>query len=293
MDKLKVFINLTGYLKSLISFFYIAGLGVLSVFPSSDLSAQGNLLIMPRRVVFEGSKKSADITLVNTGQDTSRYVVSIIQMRMTKEGSFDQITTPDSGQYFADKYLRFVPRSITLAPGKSQLVKMQVSKASKLAPGEYRSHIYFRAVPNTKPLGEQDVSKDTTAVAIKLTPVFGITIPVIIRVGENDAKVNLSDLSFELANDTLPRLKMTFNRSGNMSVYGDIEVNHISSKGEVTQVGIVRALAVYTPTKSRDFQMNLKKNTGVDFHSGKLDVIYNSPGDVKVVKLAEAELPLH
>jgi hypothetical protein len=293
MNKLILSLNLGRSVKPIFSLFYMAGFCLLSLLASSNLSAQGNLLIMPRRVVFEGPNKSADITLVNTGKDTAKYVVSIIQLRMTKEGSLDAITTPDSGQYFADKNLRFFPRTVTLAPNESQLVKMQLTKTDKLAPGEYRSHIYFRAVPNVNPLGDvKDESTDTSAVAIKLNPVFGITIPVIIRVGENTTKVNLSDLAFEMVNDTLPRLKMTFNRTGNMSVYGDIEVNHISSQGKTTQVGIVRAVAVYTPLPARQFQMNLEKSKGVDFRSGKLEVTYISSGDVKPVKLAKAELIL-
>jgi hypothetical protein len=293
MNKLIISMTFTRSLKSLISLFYIAGFCLLSFLASSDLAAQGNLLIMPRRVVFEGPNKSADITLVNTGKDTARYVVSIIQLRMTKEGSLDVITTPDSGQNFADKYLRFFPRTVTLAPNESQLVKMQLTKADKLAAGEYRSHIYFRAVPNINPLGDKKAeSADTTAVAIKLNPIFGITIPVIFRIGENNAKVNLSDLSFDIVNDTLPRLKLTFNRTGNMSVFGDIEVNHISPQGKTTQVGIVRAVAVYTPLSERVFQMNLEKDKGVNFRSGKLEVTYLSSGDVKPVKLAKAELIL-
>jgi hypothetical protein len=85
---------------------------------------------------------------------------------------------------------------------------------------------------------------------------------------------------------------MTFNRTGNMSVYGDIEVNHISPQGKTTQVGIVRAVAVYTPLSERVFQMNLENNKGVNFKSGKLEVVYVSSGDVKPVKLAKAELIL-
>jgi|WetSurMetagenome_2_1015567.scaffolds.fasta_scaffold55860_2 P pilus assembly chaperone PapD len=293
MNKSILSLNLDRSVKSIFSLFFIAGFCLLSFLASSDLAAQGNLLIMPRRVVFEGPNKSADITLVNTGKDTARYVVSIIQLRMTKEGSLDVITTPDSGQYFADKNLRFFPRTVTLAPNESQLVKMQLTKADALAPGEYRSHVYFRAVPNINPLGDKKAeSKDTSAVAIKLNPIFGITIPVIIRIGANNAKVSLSDLSFETVNDTLPRIKMTFNRTGNMSVYGDIEVNYISPQGKTTQVGVVRAVAVYTPLSSRVFQMNLEKDKGVNFKSGKLEVTYLSSGDVKPVKLAKAELIL-
>ena len=45
---------------------------------SSHLSAQGDLLITPRRVVFEGSKQSQELTLANTGNDTARYNVSFV-----------------------------------------------------------------------------------------------------------------------------------------------------------------------------------------------------------------------
>jgi P pilus assembly chaperone PapD len=69
--------------------------------------AQGDLLITPRRVVFEGSKRSMDLNLANTGQDTAVYAISLIQIRMKEDGGFETITEPDPGQRFADRYLRF------------------------------------------------------------------------------------------------------------------------------------------------------------------------------------------
>ena len=50
---------------------------------------------------------------------------------------------------------------------------------------------------NQNHLGEEDKVKDTTTISVRLTPIFGITIPVIIRVGESTAKVTLSDLAFK------------------------------------------------------------------------------------------------
>ena len=294
MRKSGIILELFGFLQSNCFILFLSGVILLSLLSSNEVIAQGNLLIMPRRVVFEGPKKSEDLTLVNTGKDTAKYVVSIVQMRMKEDGSFETITKPDSGQYFADKYLRFFPRTVTLGPNETQLVKMQLTRTEKLSPGEYRSHIYFRAIPREKPLGETDVRKDTSsAVSIQLRPVFGITIPVIIRVGENTTKVKLSDLSLEIVKDTVPRLKMMFKRTGNMSVYGDIAVDHISSQGKVTRVGMIKGIAVYTPITDRRFQFNLDKVAGVDWHSGKLHVVYEAPVDVKAGKLAEAELLLH
>ena len=271
---------------------FLTLLSGLSFFYSIDSNAQGNLLITPRRVVFEGSKRSIDLNLANTGVDTATYAISLIQIRMTTEGGFETITEPDPDQRFADKNIRFFPRSVTLGPNEGQIVKVQVSRSNELSPGEYRSHFYFRAVPKAKPLGEEEVARDTTSISVQLTPVFGITIPVLIRVGESTAQVSLSDLEFSIDNESKPRLKMVFRRTGNMSVYGDIAIDHISPQGKITRVGIANGLAVYTPNQSREFQMNLNIIPGVDYNTGTLRVMYSAPSDVKPQRYAEAEVAL-
>lgn len=257
-----------------------------------DLKAQGNLLITPRRVVFEGSKRSVDLNLANMGQDTATYAISIVQIRMKDDGGFEMITEPDPGQQFADKYIRFFPRSVTLGPNESQVVKVQLTRSNELKEGEYRSHFYFRAVPKANPLGEKEPLRDTTTISVRLTPIFGITIPVIIRVGEPTTKVTLTDLSFKTVNDTIPSFSFVFNRTGNMSVYGDIAVDYISAQGKIIRVGIANGVAVYTPNTIRHFKFNLNRVPGVDFRSGILRVKYSAPSDVKPSKFAEAELIL-
>ena len=260
---------------------------------TSGAMAQGNLLITPRRIVFEGAKRVMELNLANTGLDTAKYNVSIIQYRMKEDGSFEEITQPDPGQNFADKNIRFFPRTVTLGPNEAQVVKMQVTNTDKLAPGEYRSHVYFRAVPKQVALGEEETLRDTTAVSIKLIPIFGITIPVIIRIGESTTKVTLSDLKMETVNDTINRLEITFNRTGNMSVYGDLKVMYVSPTGRATVVGVVNGIAVYTPNSVRRFRMDLDKNAKVDFHAGSLKVTYSAQSDTKPEKFAEAELKLN
>jgi hypothetical protein len=270
----------------------IAGLVILSIITSTRAMAQGNLLITPRRVVFEGQKRTQDLNLANTGIDTAKYNISVTNYRMREDGSFEDITTPDAGQNFADKNLRFFPRTVTLAPNEAQVVKMQVTKADQLSPGEYRSHVYFRAVPKQSALGTEEVKKDSTSIGVKLIPIFGITIPVIIRVGESTMKVNLTELNFSFMNDTIPVLQFAFNRTGNMSVYGDILVEHISPGMIITPVGTVRGIAVYTPNSLRRFQMELDKKAKVDYHTGKLKLTYTSQSDTKTEKYTEAVLPL-
>jgi hypothetical protein len=160
-----------------------------------------------------------------------------------------------------------------------------------LAPGEYRSHIYFRAIPPNTPLGEKEAIADSS-ISIHLIAVFGISIPVIIRVGESTAKVTLSDLSLERAADKISILNVTFRRTGNMSVYGDLKVDFISDQGKITLAGEAKGIAVYTPIPSRGFRMNLNEIPGIDYHSGKLRVVYNTQVKSGVIMLAEEELIL-
>jgi hypothetical protein len=265
---------------------------LLTAFFSIKAAAQGNLLLTPGRVIFEGQKKMQELNLANTGRDTARYLVSFVEIRMKEDGGFEQITEPDSGQHFASNYLRFFPRSVILAPGEAQVVKVQLTKTSQLVTGEYRSHIYFRAVPDEEPLGEKIPAQEPSGISVRLTPVFGITIPVIIRIGESTAAVSLSNAAFEMSNDSVPILNIVFNRTGNMSVYGDLTIDFISSKGKVTQVSEIKGIAVYTPTPSRRIRVALGKFSGIDYKTGKLHAVYKTSSDAKSVKIAETELAL-
>jgi P pilus assembly chaperone PapD len=273
------------------SFLVTTGLFFLCVCANLTVQAQGDLMVFPKRIVFEGDVKANELNLANIGKDTARYNISFVQYRMNEDGSFTEIQTPDAGQNFADKFLRYYPRSIILAPKESQVVKIQLTKTNLLTPGEYRSHIYFRAVPNVKPLGEEE-KKDTAKFSVRLIPVFGITIPVIIRIGQSDTKVSLSDLSFSIQNDTIPVVQVKMNRTGNMSVYGDLNVTYHSPNGKSTQVGKASGIAVYTPNPSRRFQLSLIHTAGVDYRNGSLHVEYMAPSDSKPVKFAEADLQL-
>lgn len=245
---------------------------------ASPLRAQGDLMLFPKRIVFDGSKKSQEINLANSGKDTARYLLSVVQIRMKEDGSFETITEPDPGQQFADKFFRIFPRTVVLPPNEAQTVKVQLINSGEIQPGEYRSHIYVRAEEEKKPLGEEETEKDTKTISVKIKAVFGISIPVIIRSGENTSKVNISDVSFVQESGTPPSVKFTLNREGNMSTYGDVTVDYLSADGKQVRVGTANGLSVYTPTSRRHFNLQLSQVPGVDFRHGSLQVSYQYNG---------------
>ena len=254
--------------------------------------AQGNLLISPHRIVFEGQKRAMEINLANTGQDSAKYSISFLQYKMKDDGSFEEISTPEPGLNFADKNLRFFPRQVMLGPNEAQVIKVQLKKAEELAPGEYRSHLYFRAISDQKALGDESVKKDSSAISIKLVAVFGISVPIIIRVGEPTTTLNLSNLKLDKDAEGNNKLLLTINRTGNMSAYGDIIISHLAPNGTETQIGMVNGVAVYTPLALRNMKIDLEKKPTVDLTKGTIRAVFSAMSDARPVKLAEAELKL-
>jgi hypothetical protein len=289
------FVNIFSSILAKYAAIFFFELFVIILFSSSNITAQGDLIVFPKRVVFEGTQRIRELNLANTGQDTATYIISVVQIRMKEDGGFENIMEPDPGQKFAENYIRIFPRRVVLAPNEAQLVKVQLTRTSELTEGEYRSHLYFRAEPVSKPLvglNSNETPKDSNAISVRIVPIFGMTIPVIIRVGESTTKVSFSDLGLEMYKDTIPTLKMSINRTGNMSVYGDINVEHISPEGKITRVGNVQGVAVYTPNLVRRARIELNKKLGINYKTGKLRLEYSAQREDKNAKLAEAELQL-
>ena len=261
-------------------------------FITSSVFAQGNLLITPKRVVFEGNKRSEELNLANTGTDSASYVISFIQIKMTDDGKFEQITEPDSTLKIASNNLRFFPRSVTLAPNEAQSVKVQLIKTNSLDDGEYRSHLYFRGIPNNNRALGEEASKKEEGISVKITPIFGLTLPIIIRKGDPKLEMNISDMALQFSPEKEPFIKFKLNREGNISSYGDITVNYISNSEAVTRVALIKGLAVYTPNISREINLKLDDSKTIDWHSGKLEVIYFDNGS-QTKKLAENSIKLN
>lgn len=272
------------------SFIHLMILSLL--FLNNGLFAQGSLLLTPKRVIFEGNKTSESINLANLGKDTARYLITLVEYRMKEDGGFEEITQQEAGQYSAEPYLRYFPRIVTLAPNEAQLIRIQLTKKlAQMTAGEYRSHLYIRAVPKPTPMGEKEAI--TASIGVKLVPVFGLSIPVFIRVGESRTGASITALNLTTSETDPYNLSLALNRTGNMSIYGDIYVKHVAPNGKSTDVGVVKGLAVYSPNPIRNIQLPLAKNLKVNYHTGTLVTRFVTNIDGKDKKLTESELALH
>jgi len=111
---------------------------------------------------------------------------------------------------------------------------------------------------------------------------------VIIREGQSTTAINLTNISLNTEGEN-PRLSLEINRSGNMSVYGNLTATHFAPNGTATEVGMVKGVSVYTPNSKRSFSFELRNAAEVDLNSGILKINYaEDKGD----NLATSEISL-
>jgi len=258
--------------------------------PSAIAQGAGDLIVAPTRVVLEGRTRTAQLTLLNKGSATATYRIAAVNMRMEEDGTVREIDKPDPGQNFASDLFRYSPRQVTLKPGAAQAIRILLRKPKDLKDGEYRSHMLFRGVPDQA--GESvEQAGAGDGIAVKLIPIYGISIPVIIRHGKTAADISLSDMGVLAKDDAnpLPRLKFKINRTGNSSAFGDLVATYKSGGSDVI-IGQIMRLAIYSPNKNRGVEMQLRIPDGVSLSGGKIHLTYSKTTDEGGKLMAQTDI---
>lgn len=271
--------------------FFPATIAFAGAFPGAPVLAQEGLLVAPTRIVFEGRQRTAEVTLLNTGETLSTYRISFMQLRMREDGSFEEIATPEAEEQFSDQLVRYSPRQVFLEPHVPQTIRLQLRKPPDLAPGEYRSHLLFRAIPSSMAEGGTPGSGASAGIDIRLLPIYGISIPIIVRHGETSASVTLEDL--ELRPDTAGAMTFHFaiHRGGTRSLFGDVTVTLDSADGPGVIVAAMKGVAVYMPNIVRRLEVPLDLPMTPLASGRRLRVSYTSPESGLPLATAELHLP--
>lgn len=234
-------------------FRFLRAFGLFSVAALSAVAAPahaaGDLLVAPTRIILDGSR-GAEVVLNNIGSEPATYRISLEIKRMTAEGGLDEIdeanVTP--AERAALDMIAFSPRRVRLLPNQPQVIRVGARLPEGLPTGEYRVHMLFRAVPDAEPAAAPDAAKPASAgVSISLTPIYGITIPVIVRVGDLAAGAKIGAAWVGATKDG-PAFEFDLTRTGNRSVYGDVEVTR---PGLAKPLLIARGIAVYPEIGAR------------------------------------------
>ena len=199
-----------------------------------------DLLVAPTRILLDG-QRGTEVILNNIGSETATYRISLELRRMTAEGRLAEVPSDEANamEQAAKQMIRYAPRRVTLPPNQPQAVRIGVRPPAGLADGEYRAHMLFRAIPKARPVTESAVSAD--GVSIALTPIYGVTIPIIIRQGQLESTAALANPRLETGADG-PALAFELSHSGTRSSYGEI---HVSKPGIGDPLFVARGIAIY------------------------------------------------
>jgi hypothetical protein len=178
---------------------------------------------------------------------------------MQPDGSLVDVTEGNANdkERAALEMIRYAPRRVTLPPGQPQAVRIAARPGAELPDGEYRVHMAFRGIPKPAPAPQPGEAKGIT---VALIPVYGVTIPVIVRQGRLEAQVAITDPRLA-EGEHGAQLELGLVRSGESSTYGEVRV----SKGG-KQVFVARGIAVYPEIGSRSVALPLTPEQAAAMH---------------------------
>ena len=204
-------------------------------------AAIGDLLVAPTRIVLDG-RKGAEVILNNIGEEPATYRVSVEFRRMTEDGGLVDVDQPTADDEKAADMIVYAPRKVVLAPHQPQSIRIAARPPQGLPDGEYRIHLLFRAIPPATSVVQAADAAPAKGLRFELTPVYGVTIPVIVRLGNLQATAGIANVHLE-QKDGKPFVSLDLSRSGARSTFGEVRV---LKPGVRNPIAIQKAVAVYT-----------------------------------------------
>lgn len=245
----------------------------------------GDLLVAPTRIILDG-RRGTEIVLNNVGDEPATYRISVEFRRMTPDGNLVDVTDPTPQEKAAADMIVYAPRRVTLAPHEPQSIRIAARPPQGLPDGEYRVHLLFRAVPAPTPVAPTD-GAPVKGLHLQLIPIYGVTIPVIVRLGNLQATAGISNVELE-KKDGKEEIGLDLNRSGGRSTFGEVLV---LKPGVKDPIAIQKAVAVYTELGKRHVTIPVDDNYKGQI-SGPVTVQYIETYEDGNQKLAETQAVL-
>jgi P pilus assembly chaperone PapD len=251
------------------------------------MASVGDLLVAPTRVVFENAR-GTEVILNNIGSEEATYRISLELRRMNPQGGLDEIPVEeaDAREKLALDLIRYAPKRVTLSPDQPQSIRVGLNPNFKDLPdGEYRVHLLFRAIPKTASVAATPAQ--TENVSIEITPIYGVTIPLIIRKGSLAGQAAIANPHLENA-DGRPTLTFDMTRKGNKSIYGNVLV---TKPGVSVPLMSAKGIAIYPETDARQVILPLTEEAAMQM-KGPVTISYFQSSEAGGALIAEVKAVL-
>lgn len=272
---------------------------------SAPLTVTGdgaNLNITPKRLVFDRSRRSGSVYIYNQGTETAAFDISLIDRFMSPAGNIvamDQVEKQPDFKPYADQVksardiLQVSPRRVTLAPRQGQTIRLRlINSPTPLERGEYRSHLTVVTIPSrdagVTAEAASAAAASTNVLRIQISTLFGLSIPIIARVGDVDARAAIENVKLEeippapnsLSGRPSAVVTLDLVRLGSSSLYGNMEIR-VAGQKRGDPLGLAKGVGVYPEVGRRSLRLALTRAPAL---GEKLEISFtdddSSPGKV-------------
>ncbi len=224
--------------------------------PSGSIGGMGDINLFPKRVVIDDRQRLANLGLYNRAISTGEYEITVSDMAMQTDGRLVELaslTDPAerAAVHTASSFLRWSPRRVSLPGSEAQMVRIMARVPPELPSGEYRSHFTVVSVPpetGGTSIDEATGAQTEDGIGVRIVPRFGISIPVIVRVGQTTLNAGIKDIALVTQPGGGRALSFKITREGTRSAFGDIT---ITVPGGKKPLGNVKGIGVYTEIAER------------------------------------------
>jgi hypothetical protein len=228
--------------------------------PQGSVGGMGDINLYPKRIVINERQRISSVGLFNRSASQGDYELTVSDMMMTADGRLvDLSSVTDAAERsrvaVASAMVRWSPRRVTLKPYEAQTVRLMARVPPGTPPGEYRAHFSAIAIPpdtGGTSIEQAAGSGSSNSISVNLVPRFGISIPVIVRIGETSVKVGLRDPRVVSLPNGSNALSLTITREGNRSAFGDIAVTVPGGKKPIAEI---KGIGVYPEIGQRTVQV--------------------------------------
>lgn len=261
-------------------------LAALVLTPGSETSDAASiaLTVTPSRIILDQQQRSQDVLVINNSEVPIDYVVEIQHIEQDSTGYLREATVRTLRQDLAEQMLRFSPRQGTVPPTGQQTVRILSRPMNNIPAGEYRAHVHFKPIPPADPIRPQGGSAPAEGMGMQINFYVGISIPVMVRVGEPPLSVGIESLSFGVDKQQRTVGEVMLSRQGERSTTGTVDLLFTPADGgEPISIGRHSGVTVYVPNDKRSIGVPLDLPEGWslrDLKGGRITVrFYDDEAD--------------
>ncbi|UAA40528.1 hypothetical protein KIH87_09400 [Paraneptunicella aestuarii] len=219
---------------------------------------------------FDRDNRFQTLTIRNNSDEPIVYSVKINHVDMTEDGRILPVADEGKVEKSARSLVRYSPRSGSILPGGSQILRFTIKKPPGLENGEYRSQLRI----------EGALQNDPQMMAAKIV----YNLPIIVRHGQTSAKASMDSFKIVKNQKGEDELHLMLKRSGNRSTFGAFTV--INGEGDI--IGQTKGVSVYEPLEKRLVKVPLNGKA-----IGEITVNYEElvdyGGDIKMTRKFSAK----